>query len=775
MAVISQQRNMILPLRKPTGRLTTNIVNQVQEGYNGLGQLTNDYQEHGGAVNTSTSLQVQYGYTLMSGGANNSNPITMTYPNGRILHYGYSNCTLDTTISRMDYLADDNGSGSAGTHLEDYSYLGLGTQVQRAHPQTGVGVNLTYIQQSGDSLYNNDGGDQYTGLDRFGRVIDQFWTIPTGPTTTDRFQYAYDRGSNALYKNNLKISGLSELYHANSAASGDNATAYDNLNRLGNFIRGTLSASGNNGASGLGSLDTVATPSGLSSHAENWTLDALGNWSSQTIDTTATSRTHNSKNEVTVVGANNLTFDNNGNTTKDQAGSTYIYDAWNRLISVTNSGSTLLATYVYDPRGWRIKETHSSTTTDLYYSSGWQVIEERQGSTVTNQYVWSLAYVDALVLRDDNSTSGNLGISGSGLGRRMYVQQDTNWNTTALVDTSGNVQERFVYDPYGNAQVLTSSGGSTTDGYNWNYLHQGGRLDVTTGLYIFRNRDYSPTLGRWMEQDVGYWDGMNLYQDEQDSRFNGVDPYGLKTYFAIYYDWAKTDKDQAFKRAAETWKKNIENSSEFDKNRDKVILKAATTKLDFEKDWQEINDETLARIKNPGQVDVTDANGVKSKQDCDQRIYAGAIFTHASTGKNPGLNFHAGPVKGDDGTLNLGEIRQLVRLPWADVGTAYLDLKGCEAGTRFDGLVAIEMEAIDGFMPGNTIAQVFANAQNVITYGETQKSSFSQSPHKYIEIDSTSSNVYLGAYDKGWFGSDLQIAPKEFYPQKDPLGPGNRE
>ena len=37
-----------------------------------LAQLTTEYQSHSGAVNTSTTPKVQYGYTLMSGGANNS-------------------------------------------------------------------------------------------------------------------------------------------------------------------------------------------------------------------------------------------------------------------------------------------------------------------------------------------------------------------------------------------------------------------------------------------------------------------------------------------------------------------------------------------------------------------------------------------------------------------------------------------------------------------------------------------------------------------------------
>jgi hypothetical protein len=45
----------------------------------------------------------------------------MTYPNGRILHYGY-NPGMDATLSRLSYLADDNGGGGVGQHLEEYTY-----------------------------------------------------------------------------------------------------------------------------------------------------------------------------------------------------------------------------------------------------------------------------------------------------------------------------------------------------------------------------------------------------------------------------------------------------------------------------------------------------------------------------------------------------------------------------------------------------------------------------------------------------------------------------
>src|SRR5438128_5711644 len=75
-----------------------NIVNQVQRAYNGLEQLTAEYQSHSGPVNTSTTPAVQYAY--MAGGANNSRLVSMTYPNGRVINYTY-NSGLDNTISRL--------------------------------------------------------------------------------------------------------------------------------------------------------------------------------------------------------------------------------------------------------------------------------------------------------------------------------------------------------------------------------------------------------------------------------------------------------------------------------------------------------------------------------------------------------------------------------------------------------------------------------------------------------------------------------------------------
>ncbi len=101
---------------------------------------------------------------------------------------------------------------------------------------------------------------------------------------------------------------------------------------------------------------------------------------------------------------------------------------------------------------------------------------------------------------------------------RIYTQFDANYNVTALIGYNAStntwgVVQRYVYTPYGVATVLDANWNPTTDQFTWQYMHQGGRLDPITGLYDFRNRDYSPTLGNWIEQDpMGYINGASRYQ-----------------------------------------------------------------------------------------------------------------------------------------------------------------------------------------------------------------------------------------------------------------------
>lgn len=118
----------------------------------------------------------------------------------------------------------------------------MDTIVKRARPQTGI--NLSYIKLSTESV--GDAGDQYTGLDRFGRVVDQRWIRSSDNANIDRYTYGYDADSNVLFKQNTANPSDSELYHADGATAG-----YDGLNRLTAFQRGRRKGAGHLSGKGL--------------------------------------------------------------------------------------------------------------------------------------------------------------------------------------------------------------------------------------------------------------------------------------------------------------------------------------------------------------------------------------------------------------------------------------------------------------------------------------------------------------------------------------------
>jgi RHS repeat-associated protein len=337
--------------------------------------------------------------------------------------------------------------------------------------------------------------------------------VASSGVAVDRVQYGYDRNSNRLWRHNAT--------DAASAAFGELYT-YDSLNQLTSFQRGTLN----------GTRDGIV---GTVSRNQSWSFDAVGNWSSVTTDgPPAQTRGHNKQNEITSVsGATTPGYDSNGNLTTDEQGRQLVYDAWNRLVNVKTSGGATLSSYAYDALSRRVIETTGGTMSDLYYSSAWQVLEERVGGQAKVQYVWSPVYVDALVERDRDA-DGN---TGNGLEERLYALHDANFNVTALVSTGGAVVERFVYDPYGQATVLDAiwvvrTGGSA---YAWRYLHQGGRYDAAAGLYSFRFRDYTPTLGRWTSNDpIGFMSSdTNLYRYEHNAPLRFTDPSGNDVY--VYF------------------------------------------------------------------------------------------------------------------------------------------------------------------------------------------------------------------------------------------------
>ncbi|OQB80125.1 MAG: tRNA nuclease WapA precursor [Planctomycetes bacterium ADurb.Bin126] len=499
-----------------------NIVNQVTFTYDGWSNVTSSKQEHDGEVDGSTP-QVQYTYADgASGGVALYNRLTkVTYPDGREVFYNYPSSGIGAVLSRLDNIADDAGGT---TKYAQYTYLGASTIVQVAHPAVQNNLVLSYGT-----------GGTYAGWDRFGRVIQQTWTV--NGSAVDSYAYGYDMNSNRLYRENLKTSNFDELY------------SYDGLNRLEEMNRGNLDGS---------KLFLTSTAFG-----QAWTLDQLGNWTGFDDNGTSQTRTHNAVNEIT--GISNWAdpaYDAAGNMIRGpKPGSTsdlqhYTYDAWNRMAAVKADSSgepgATIAVYEFDGLNRRIEETAGLDTQDFFFNEQWQVLEVRLNGDADplEQCLWDIRYIDAMVVRwFDGNTDGDYAdlnyLDGNqelviGVDSILFCCQDANMNTTAVVDgaaaqssvTAGEVVEYYAFSAYGVPIVLEADWTVRPDGSaykNWS-LFAGYYFDEPSGLYLVRNRVYQAEVGRWIQRDpVGYVDGSDLYEYTRSQPAQHGDPYGTIT------------------------------------------------------------------------------------------------------------------------------------------------------------------------------------------------------------------------------------------------------
>ena len=249
----------------------------------------------------------------------------------------------------------------------------------------------------------------------------------------------------------------------------------------------------------------------------SYKYDLSGNRISRDTDGRTENYLYNSRNQLTQLTGDDknisYTYDPAGNLTEEHSTEhkkIYSYDTYNRNTEIT--GNDFTQKNHYDAEGYRYSIEENDKVTNFVYRCGIMLAELDEAGNQAKTYTLGNEYAGHVSELNNSLTSENKAAS--------YYITDEQGSIRYILDQSGEVQNYYQYSAFGETIISEET---TPNRLRYNAQTE----DELTGLYYLRARYYAPDIGRFIQEDVIYNDGLNLYAYCNSNPVMYSDPSGF--------------------------------------------------------------------------------------------------------------------------------------------------------------------------------------------------------------------------------------------------------